>query len=658
MAIFLGTKSFLNDFVLNWAADASLRVPIQKQIVFPPYILTDTFDACLKKKFLIDPTKIKSVDKEERPLKCLFPPQLHKIVIRCGRPLWKAYGNYNDALNLAITKLNSESGMFDLTAFIIRTGALIIPQSPLSHQLVLSGLATLLHVDAFGSNCLTYYHPEPLVSNAARLRMTDDVRFARGLGQFLLRMNSGTFKNTGVAGEIVAKLILLRGFDRSLLRKFEDEDANNAHYFKFIFSHGSFVCPKYGLTTVLDFLATFTKLPQESLKVLDKSGKLLEGFVSLNQFTQVEEGTVIDQLFLVNGFARSTAFSLWQRAPGADLIIPILKKDGSLGCIAVQAKNYSNHPNPEKTQTIVEKLSANYMRFLDFGACGDYDTLDPEENIIRIVIEFGPQKRVRTKSSFHSLHTNDVVLWLKGLPALEHLLEAPALENPVEAPITSRRSAFFEQDVYTVNVRATDETFKLIKNRLYKILVNERDYYKGIIYKCNSRLSLRQTSQVGARTLSITGSPCSNNKYLSLFDAQGRKHYKDKRVEVLEMFEKVGVSEKMIDYRPEFTFTSICNGFQVRSNSSIDENIENAEMTVVTDDATITSPLETMDENIENDEENTVDDDSTIISEKLTAAASSRSAVDASKRAFSEEMPSSVDKRPRTTLSKFERVKK
>ncbi len=93
--------------------------------------------------------------------------------------------------------------------------------------------------------------------------MTDDVRFANGLKQFLMRMDVGTFRNTGVAGEIITKLILLRGFDRSLLKSRnignfgdqQDQQPSDPSYdpriIEFDYHGKGFITPKFGFTALL-----------------------------------------------------------------------------------------------------------------------------------------------------------------------------------------------------------------------------------------------------------------------------------------------------------------------------------------------------------------------------------------------------------------------
>ncbi len=333
------------------------------------------------------------------------------------------YSKYDSAFTVGLTKINAEVGMVDLTCFIIRTGALILPQNALSHQLVFSGLATLLHIDPEGNNCLTHYFPEHIVSNPARVRMTDDVRFANGLKQFLMRMNVGTFKNTGAAGELVTKMLILRGFDRSLLKRRNDANIpqatnqqdypslNDSRVVEFNYFGVKFVCPKLGFTTVREFLTSCTNLSVDQLKEFKVDDDLLNGFVSLNQFNQVESNVVIDQLFLLSGFTRSTAFSLWHLAPGADLIIPVMRTSGAMGCIAVQAKNI-NEKFPHNVSGFNDKLSANFMKYLNFSQCGDFPAVHAEARIICILVQLGAGNASEELFQFNKLSKSKYsVLW-------------------------------------------------------------------------------------------------------------------------------------------------------------------------------------------------------------------------------------------------------
>ncbi len=165
---------------------------------------------------------------------------------------------------------------------------------------------------------------------------------------------------------------------------------------------------------------------------------------------------------------------------------------------------------------------------------------------------------------------DQVALWLNGLPAMAPLFRAPIHcldEERTGSPLKKKRKRTHvldeeddedldEYDVDLYNVNATREAFESIVDSLSSILADDRDYYEAGQFRRNSRISLRQTSKTGARTLFITASPCTDNRYFALFEKNGRKHYKMERELTLEMFQSVGVDETTLDYRPNFAFTS------------------------------------------------------------------------------------------------------
>ncbi len=131
----------MNDFVLNWNLDASLRKASPDKLYHvPPYLLNDSFDAHLVDEYSICPAKFGTFTVGN--VSFYTSAELLKFVKYSDRPLRNTYSDYYSAFNVALKKLNAEVGLIDLTSFIIRTGTLISPQSVLSHQLVLSGAAT------------------------------------------------------------------------------------------------------------------------------------------------------------------------------------------------------------------------------------------------------------------------------------------------------------------------------------------------------------------------------------------------------------------------------------------------------------------------------------------------------------------------------------
>ncbi len=172
----------------------------------------------------------------------------------------------------------------------------------------------------------------------------------------------------------------------------------------------------------------------------------------------------------MNGFARSTAFSLWHKAEGADLIVPILKRSGQMGCIAVQAKNkevgffYGQ-------QQYTNKLLVSRMPFLNFGACGDFAELDPDSNIIRIVAQFGPKNRPVPRDGSWRIakiaDTNLPVLWLDGLNAFDHLFKSPNDTAPLSSGAATT-SVTVMINVY--DVKPTTDTYSGILSDLNSII--------------------------------------------------------------------------------------------------------------------------------------------------------------------------------------------
>ena len=74
---------------------------------------------------------------------------------------------------------------------IMRTGSSVQPQDRLAHKLVLSGMATLLFVDSDSSRCWIDFVPEPILSNAARIILTDLTSLRKGIKEYVRRLQLG-----------------------------------------------------------------------------------------------------------------------------------------------------------------------------------------------------------------------------------------------------------------------------------------------------------------------------------------------------------------------------------------------------------------------------------------------------------------------------------
>jgi hypothetical protein len=238
-------------------------------------------------------------------------------------------------------------------------------------------------------------------------------------------------------------------------------------------------------------------------------------------------------------------------------------------------------------------MSEAFMSFLQFAQDSSI-----EESVIRIVVYFDPCHQAaasappaRTRSAFSraaSIVAADriaaaasllkfcdptvgdfKVLWIEGLPALEHLFNLPG-PSASSIPLP-------EHDVWTANVNAKADTYDSIKALLFRIISHERNYYDGVKFLANSRFSFRQTTRDGAESLYITASPCADNRYLSLFEAQAKHQYKEKRAKVLKLFAGVGVTEKMTNFRQYAFFSNreTFNHMSAASSSSSSTHSEN-----------------------------------------------------------------------------------
>jgi hypothetical protein len=104
----------------------------------------------------------------------------------------------------------SKNCTIELSAFVLRTSAPVVPSCPLAHKLVLSGMATLEYVDAVGESCYVSYCPEPVLSNAARLFTGSLINFDVVLEEFVNYVDKRHVLDLGSSGEFVAIIIAMR----------------------------------------------------------------------------------------------------------------------------------------------------------------------------------------------------------------------------------------------------------------------------------------------------------------------------------------------------------------------------------------------------------------------------------------------------------------
>ncbi len=546
VAICLGTKSSLNDFVLNYHVDASAR-PTDTIKPISPYIFVHTFDVFVdenaeKECFL--PFEKYFADGK------IVPDALKKFAVSCGRPLWNAYEGYDFALRNAITKLTSDCEIAMLSAFVLRTGAPVVPSCSLAHKLVLSGMATLEYVDVLGESCFMSYSPEPVAANAARLLCGSLANLGTVLNQFLDYVNLRFVLDTGSAGEFVARVILLRVVDCLTVGGTYQIESDNSHstteawISSLSASNKNSVplpvttakFPNYCVVRLKHFLCKLANISEESLKDLDLSDEMLDGLVNVSQFIATKRPFNCTQGFLKHGFLRAIGFSLPLNHPGADLMIPVYRTDGLFSPILIQVKNLDQLSIPgEDTDTaakILDKLTAKYT--------GMEECLEqvPGKEFAKVVIQFSEarskekadldslvkiyqnsslkekakERRKRAKTQNIAIEEDEgevqekgKVLWILGLDGFDHLFEPTGFDIIPAVAVSSSAGT-------SVGIKFNNQ----IMDNLNSILNNARDFVDSIKEGVTFETTESQCKRAGIKKLLQTHLPMRTTDYFGL----------------------------------------------------------------------------------------------------------------------------------------------
>ena len=327
----------------------------------PTYILTSPIDVALREALKISYDSMSTLSAAFGS-HVRVPVELKDLSILCGRPLWANYNReFDKAFEVASYKLTcNNENLTELTCIIMRTGSSVQPQDKLAHKLVLSGMATLLYVDSDSSRCWIDFIPEPMVSNGARTIMTSFRSLSKSINEYVRRLELGTFHGSGDAGEIVARIILLRNMDLCLVKRKISSHLPEEALMKDLLNIGhddffgigtseeskrEFICeldrisslqgipaapietpesllstefffPKVSVTSVKEYLMMLSKRPVSEFSNFGVSENVLNGLVSVNQFIQMDNPlTKITAPYLLHTFARSCALILPPRAP-------------------------------------------------------------------------------------------------------------------------------------------------------------------------------------------------------------------------------------------------------------------------------------------------------------------------------------------------------
>ena len=579
--IFLGTKSSIGDFVSKSARTISTREygdDKDNGFQVPLYVFTQSMDAMLTETFSLNYQDIISEPIILNSTAMISSEKFRNLSVRCGRPLWSFIKSFHELYNLAQTKLQSELSLFELTCFILRTGSTVVPQDSLAHKLVMSGMATLLHVDVDGSRCWTEYVPEPILSNVSRNTLLNMRNYAKSIEEYVKRLKIGTFHDSGSAGELVARIVLLRAMDLALIRisgrSFVDPLANvtiisendlfgqrqsddnfkekfsqkclkifsNSPLAPFVKSNNfvskTYFSPMIGITTLKEYLMMMLDIEEtEDLYNFGVSDDVLNGLVSLNQFIHIDNPLIINQPYLMHGFARSVGFILPPRAPGVDLVVPVLRADNKMSCVVIQVKNYSTDSFPSNVSEINTKLTIDYLKFLDFSGIGDFEAA-PWDDFVRIVIQFREKKEFKKEPDYFSYwipinsskSLNEKVkkcnsAWILGLDFFEN-------------------SLFFGHE-------------GIIKD-LNTILSGQRDFLTAIDYPKTVLPTKLQASEVGARFLANSARPMANYQNIMIEDR--RLKVDEKSEEAYKVFcglmKNLEIPENAKMFKNKFAITS------------------------------------------------------------------------------------------------------
>ena len=652
----MGTKSSLSDFILNYHRDPSIREIVrdeEKWIDIPCYVYTQNVDSMFTESHVISYESC-SLIKKIGGAHISHPKSLKEIVRKFGRPLWSHY-SFEYSVRLALEKLKTDGNLFELTCLILRTGSQVVPQDELAHKLVLSGMATLLYVDIDGSRCWVEYIPEPILSNAARIALTKIGILEKAIKEYLKRLQIGTFHDSGSSGELVARIVLLRAMDLSLLKQQKDADVlfetkgistfsltevfgnNTAEYldkndeflqkssniFKLreentkqfyqsieqvnpdstnlpekkknsnlssetspnqnlsgIGENSIFLSPLIGATTVREFLMFLANMGEYDdydnekdnnsegkddnekdpasnninsyLWKLGVSDEVLNGLVSFNQFIQTENPLIVNQQYLLHFFIRSCAIILAKGAPGADLIIPVLRRDNRMSCIVIQVKNYGVQTFPYNSAETIAKLTRSYLKFLDFKSVAGFSEV-PGDDFVRVVIQFNAkvsEEDERTKN----------ISWVKIPESISQSSSIPSSEKRKSSRLNPDNNTECHA-MWLRGLNCFESLFfgsKSIIDNLNIILNGQRDFLSGLEYPKVKLPTGLQTSQEGARFLANRARSLANYNNVIVRDSQARVNDNGKKIydEYLEDLDRFSIPQFSVNHLEHCTLSA------------------------------------------------------------------------------------------------------
>ncbi len=501
--------------VTHLARDEALALP-------RPFLFLSTFDVALhQSKTVLKYSEMVSKSIEGPKGLVHLPESLMNIAKLAGRPVWSTKPDLKSAMNTAFEMLQDDASIFKISAFIMRMGASMNPQDPFSRRLVLTGLATLRYVDFNEFDCEVNYSVEPVVANVARVLIgsLDDLKVA--LEDYVRRLNRGVMHDLGVAGELVARILLMRVQD-SLVEFSTIPPASEPLFFSHNLLNSPNRFPLVSVVKLSDFLKQLGDLTNDELASLNLSAPMLDGLVHLSQNFQMMRPVEVNQILLAHAFVRGVGFILPGKFEGIDLLVPVFRSDNTFSCLVIQVKNLSQlsilGPNSDQAQDIIRKLSAIHIPNFSLRAISSFKNV-PGWEIAKVVIQFRPpfaEKDVPTKSIVDAQRSK--VLWLLGLDAFEHLFGGPE---------------------------------SAVIDLLNEILYGDRDFVKTIPTTLEPCLTSLQSTRDGVRTLLSSFSVLESSTYQYVHDCQFDRKTEAKNAK--ETLEKLGVD--LTDIKADFEIT-------------------------------------------------------------------------------------------------------
>ena len=510
VAIFMGTSSFIKDYSFFFKDDSTRKAlkrlgEKEKLFVARPFVLAHSMDV-FNEVILLDYDLIVKT-----------PAEFQNNLIHFGRPLWSGYGNWEDAKSLARTKLEM-FGAHDapLNALLVRICASVSPQGSFSNRLVQSGMATLLYVDENGEDCYSTYVAEPVLSGAARELLSNISRFQTSIELLTSYVGRGFFQK-GQAGELIARIILLLAMDKG---------------------GGSYKKLK-------DFLADFAGAEISNELDGKYSNDLLDGLLSFSQFISMDtlgfaENDVkfrVTQDLLKEAFVRNVALILPIGTKGADMIIPVLKPDNTMSCVAIQIKNlkYLDLISGQELKSVLEKLSPSYLGFLDLSS--PISLSPPSTPIVveePVVLSLSYHSRVtRSKTSAVSSSPVDYVpLMIQFSPPLSSEMKNELVDVSIQKLKDMNYICILGLSAFNHLLSNFDVS---VKNNLQS-LINGEFHFMNHIGDDPKNFIPAQSSKIAFESRLFTTNPVANKAYL----AYSNENYREKNEKEAEL-----VDEKM-----------------------------------------------------------------------------------------------------------------